>query len=339
MVMMFLAVLGIGGFLLYKEGVFGTAAIGGSGKADVSNCGDTKTSGLKFQVYNRLNDTGAENYDMAGELYKLIDNKWVHEASIVDTTSPTATTVDCGFNYRFCGIRANADGGNNSLFTSVKSGNAEIDDDGCVLIPVETPTVNINLNSEQHDVLTFRIYDNVDARYAYDTGDADSTVFEADGTTFSDGDNTTAFAIGTGGYFDACIEFKGASIDEDFADGYVLVAVEAPLSEYAEPTVKVDGVKKSDISDTGLTAYEEKQLSGYEYVYKFDMDILDDVHELCVYITAASGQDPSTDLQFDFLTSGNYLSVDGITVKHGAAADDASNTVVFTVQDVTVDMS
>jgi hypothetical protein len=122
------------------------------------------------------------------------------------------------------------------------------------------------------------------------------------------------------------------------------VLLEAPLTEWDEPTVRYEGVTLTEISGLdesvgGLTSYEAKQFASYEYTYLITTNVEDTKRELCIDYVACAGCDPSTDLQIDFAARGNYLSVDGMTVKQGAARDDSSYTVVFTVQDITWDIS
>jgi len=325
-------------FLLGGDGTL--KAVGGDGlpPADISACPDDGDTSLKIQVYNGLNDTGAEIYDTTITLYRQTNGAYEFVETLTDTSSPTATLIDCGYQYKACGIAGNADDGNNSMFTGVKSGKVTIDSDGCANFNADRSSANINLKAEQHGVLTFRMFDNEDNRFAYDTGDADNTVFEADGTNFTDGTNTTDFAVGASGFLDFCIQVKGATADQDFIDGYMLVMIEAPVTNWNEPTVKWEGSTLTEISDSGLTKEEGNQFSDKEYVYKVTDVIGDKIHELCMYLPATS-TDPTVDIEVDFATSGNYLSIDGVTTKHGAAKDDSSNTVGFTVQDTVIAVS
>jgi len=308
---------------------------------DASACPDDGDTSFIVQMFNSLNDTGAETFDVTGYLYQQDPEtgEWDYVTSLTDFTNPSAVTIDCGYRYRLCTVAADADGGDNSVIKAIKTGTGYIDSMGCAVFEAKRSNVYVNLDGEQHDVLNFRMYDNVDARYAYDSGDASNTDWEADGVIFRDGDNATAFAVGSGGYLDFCIELKSPTTDEDFADAYVLVLIEAPLDKWNEPTVTYDGTVLEDIKDSGLTPEESDAFSSYEYVYKITGDIKDKVHKLCVYMEACSGCDPTADVEVDFASAGNYLSVDGVTVKQGAAKDDSANTAVFTIQDVTIDVS
>lgn len=335
-----LALLSIFGWAAYQGGLFSSGGVNGDKESPSGFCPTDGDTSFTLDVYNGRNTTGAEGFDVGAYIYAEEGTSWVRKAAITDTTSPSATLIDCGFNYRVCAVASNSDGGDNSVFTGVRSGDAEIDENGCVEFEADRSNEAIIVDAEQHDVLTFKLYDKVDARYAFDTGDAEAVTFEADGVTFTDGDNATAFALASGGYLDFSLEVKGADEDEDFVDAYVLILIEAPVAEYKEPVLKYEGQTLTDISDDGLTDYEDKQFSSYEYIYKVSKkDIGSQPKTVSFYMEAVSGANPSTDVQIDFASAGNYLSTDGVSIKQGAAADDASNTVVFAVQDVTVDVS
>jgi hypothetical protein len=295
-------------------------------------CPTDGDSSIKVNVYNKLNTSGSENYDTT--IYVLDEDGAIVDI-ISDTTSPSATTVNCGGTYYLAAVASDSDGGDNSMVRSTNIGTVT---DGKVKFKAEKSNLNFILELSQHGVAQFALYDNVDARFAYDTGDASNSGYEADGTTFTDGDNATAFAMTAGSYLDFTIKMQGTGVDTDVQDAYILVGVEAPVTEYNEPTVKFEGVKLSDIKDSGLTSDEVKALANYEYVYKITSKIEDDPHDIGFYIKATDAN-PSTDLQIDFFPAGNFKATSAQVVKTGAAQDDSSKTVVYTTQDVTIDVS
>lgn len=334
------------GLVAWNQGWFTTGQAGGDGGpgAIPSKCPDTGYTDFIPEVYNMLNTTGSETYDNTGYLLrKGTDGTWKEYKTITDTTDPTAVDIECGYQYKFCLVASDSDGGDNSLIKEVIKGGTLDSSDGCVFVEATGADLDLKVKAEQHDVLTFRVWDKVDARYAYDSGDADNTVFEADGTTFRDGDNATAFVVGAGGYLDFRIEMKGADADQDFQDGYTLVLVEVGTSAtatYETPDVRFEGSPLADIK-TSLTPEEQAQFSAYDWVFKIPAtnNIRDTAKYVDFYIKAKAGQNPSTDVEVDFATAGNYLSADGVSIKHGAAKDDSSYTVTYTVQDVTIDIS
>lgn len=311
------------------------SAAGGLGNKDLNLAGACPTDGdvsVKVNVYNPLNTSGSENFDATTY---IMDDKGVIQNTISDTTSPTAETLNCGETYTIAVVASDSDGGDDSLIRSTNLGSIS---DGRVTFKADRSNMNFNLEVAQHGVLEFALYDNVDARFSFDTSDASATGYEGDGVTFRDGDNATAFAVGAAGKLDFTLKLEGTAADTSFGDYYTLVAVEAPVSEYQEPQVKYDGVTLLNIKGS-LTADEVTQFADYEYVYKITDKIQStDTHELGFKISATSA-DPSTDLQIDFASAGNYKATSSQTVKNGAAKDDSSHSVVYTVQDVTIDVS
>lgn len=298
------------------------------------SCPTDGDSSVIVNVYNKLNTSGTENYDTT---FYILNEDGSIETSGTDTTSPSAVTIDCGRNYELVVVASDSDGGDNTKIISSNIGT--VTSKGTVKFKADQSNMNFRLMMSQHGVLQFKIYDNEDARYAYDTGDADNTAWEADGTTFTDGDNTTAFAVGVGGYVDFTIKIQGTGVDTDNQDQYILIAVEAPVTEWDEPSVRFNGGKLTDIKDTGLNSDEVKGLSSYEYVYKISDNLEDDINSLDFYMQATGSANPSTDLQIDLFPAGWYLQTGGQTLAVSASQNDASKTVVYTTQDITVDIS
>jgi len=335
-------VLAILGANFYSAGVPAVGSLkdkeSSTGAVSLANCPTDGDTSLTIDVQNLLNTSGSETFDTT--LY-VLDSEGGIVTSITDTTSPSASTITCGYEYSLKVVSADADGGDNSQIASIlaqPSGLGAKVESGMVSFKADRSNINLKLGVEQHGVLTFKVYDNEDARYAYDTADADNTVFEADGTTFTDGDNATAFVVGANGYVDFTVYVKGGD-DTDFEDAYVLVALELPVTEWDKPSVNYDGLTLTDVKTNGLTADETVALNTYEYVYKVDKDMLADIHKLNFYVESISGVNPSTDIQIDFFSAGNYLKTSGTGIGVGTHKDDSSKTVVFTVQDVTVDIS
>lgn len=301
--------------------------------SDFAGCPTDGDTSVTLNVYNVLNTSGSENYDVG---YYVLDASNNIVTSGSDTTSPSSFTVNCGQNYKLAVVASNSDGGDGS---QIKSTNIGTLTNGMVSFAADRANMNFNLEMSQHGLLQFKLYDNTNARFAYDTGDIENSAFELDGVTFTNGDNSTAFALGAGGYLDTVLKVQGNGVDTDFQDAYVLIAVEAPVTEYDQPSVKFNGVTLSDIKGTGLNADEVKALSGYEYVYKITAPMQDDISDVAFYIKATGAANPSSDVEVDFYAAGNYKATAAQTIKTGAVQDDSSKTVVFTVQDVTIDVS
>jgi len=331
--------------MMFGSNFFGSVADTPSSLRDAELASATLTcptdgdTSLTIDVRNILNTTGTEGFDAT--VYVLAEDGSI-VTSITDTTNPTAATVTCGFKYALAVVRADGENGDNSQVQSIlakPSGSNAVVEGGQVYFTADRSNMGLTLGVEQHGVLQFRVYDNVDARFAYDTGDTDNTAFEADGTTFTDGDNSTAFAVGSGGYIDFRIDMQSTGTDTNANDAYMLVAVEAPVNIWDEPTIKFENTVLSDVKTSALSANELIGLTDYEYVYKIDAKLLDDVYSMDFYMKALAGADPTADVQIDFFPAGNFLKTDGTGIMTGSHVDDSAKTAVFTTQDVTVDIS
>lgn len=308
-------------------------------KVLANNCPDDGDTSFKLDVHNPLNETGSENYDVT--YYILGDDGSVVDSG-TDTTTPDVKTIDCGQAYKLVVISADGASGDNSVIKSIlakPSGSDAKIVDGALTFTADRSNLNLKIGVDQHGTLKFKAYDNEDAIYAYDSGDADNTAWETDGITYTDGDNATAYAVSSGGFLDFVFKIKGNEDDTDAMDKYMLIAIEAPVTAWNEPSVKWNGQLLTDVSDSDLTSFEDKALSGYEYVYKITDAIKDDIHEMDFYMETCSGCDPTADVEVDFFPAGNYLSTNGVEVLTGASKDDSSNTAVFTTQDITIDVS
>jgi len=305
-----------------------------------SSCPADGDTSLKINVYNPLNTSGVENYDVTIHLIDEETGKSI--STITDTTSPSATTINCGTPIILKVVASDGSGGSNSRFTGIgvaDGADATLLPDGSIRLVPTSGNVNLKLDVPQHGTLYFRVYDNMNAQFAYDTGDSTNTDWELTGTTFTSGDNTTPFTIGSDGELDLSIQMKAVENDADPNDLYMLCAVEAPVTEWDEPTVKYNGALLSDVSGA-LNPDEEKDLAGYEYVYKIEGSIDDTSRDLDLDIHACAGCNPSTDVEVDCYVAGNYLATDSSqTIKSGTAKDDSSKTDVFTKQEITIDIA
>lgn len=313
----------------------GTAPSGAP--VNLNSCPDTKVTTVTLDVQNTLNSSGADTFDAA--YYLRGTNGDLKTGS--DTTAGSISNVNCGEEYTLEIVRADGDGADNSRITSVLLGPGAVVEDGKVRFKPTGATYSLRVAVSQHGVLEFRAFDQDNNGYIYDTSDATATDYETDGVTFSSTTaNATATAVGAGGSLHWVIDARSTAADTDFNDFYTLILVEAPVATWEEPTIKVDGVKVADVKGS-LTSDEEKAFSNYEYIYKIDKSILDgnDGIKVDVYFKAIDGVDPSTDPEMDFASAGRFLSKDGVSTKVGAADDTSSSTVVFAVQDTTLNIS
>lgn len=141
--------------------------------------------------------------------------------------------------------------------------------------------------------------------------------------------------------------FRATQANTSFDDfGYLILFEQgaSALTTWEVPSFILNGVP---LEKSTLVGDEAVQFTAYEYAYRLSdvdnagayRDVVDTQQVLEVVDKPKAAQNPSADLEIDFAAIGGFLSVDGATVKYSAAQDDSSATVVFTVQDVTVDIS
>lgn len=285
-------------------------------------------------------DEAAGSFDAAG--YFLTSDGKV-AVTVADTTAGTAT-LNCGEEYVFKLVASNSDGGDNSEITAASANGGTVHlEDGGVRVKATRGNMAINLVGSIHGVVEARLFSNTNNAYFYDTGDAATTDYEVDGTTFiSTTDNATETAVGSGGQFEATLEYRATSAVRDASDFGYWVMLDAIPATWQEPSCYLDGVKLTN-SKGSFTSKESQQFSGYEYAYKVDGKIIDDLHYIRCNFKALAGVNPATggtdDLQVDMVAIGNTLANDGVSIQRGAADDDSSATVTYTVQDFTIDVS
>ena len=297
-------------------------------------CPEAGSTNITVNLYNGLNTTGSETFDANIVLYS--------DGGDYQTGTDTTANdfiVNCGEEYTLTMRSSDGFAGDNSQIEKVLIGkNAKVENGNVVFTPTGS-VYSLRIQGTQHGVLEFRAYDNTNAAYMYDNSDAVRTGYEGDGVNFtSTTDNATATAVGSGGELDITFDVRANATDQEFVDSYALILVEAPVATWNEPNLKLDGVKLVNVKGS-LTTHEEKQFSGYEYIYKVTTPIDNDGVKLDFQMKALAGVNPSVDPQIDFASAGNYLSVDGIHVYTGAADDTTTAAVVYTVQDIIIDIS
>lgn len=302
---------------------------------DFSTCPDDGDASLTLNVQNTENTTGAETYDQD---FTLIGSGGARHTG-TDTTDGS-TTVNCGEEYKAIFESTDGASGDNSEVIDVLQGEgATLNDDGTVSFTPKKSSYNLRVGIPQHATLETKLYDKVDARFAYNSTKNENTVWSVDGATYYDGDNSTAFAMNNAGdYVDMQLQLRAGQVDTEFCDNYCLVAVEAPVTEYEKPDARFEGKTLTDIKGSGLNDYESKQLANYEYVYKLpEAEITRRSKFFEFYIEANS--DASTNLEVDLLSAGKVDSINGVDLLTSTAQDDSSSTTVYAVQNTTIAIS
>ncbi len=307
-------------------------------------CPDDGTTNLKIEVKNTANDTGSEAFDVTGYLYKLVDGREQYVTAITDTTDPSATEIDCGYDYVFKVVGTNGASGDTSYIKKVFSGDGDVKvQNGNLYFTASGPSENIVIGMDQHATLECRAWDYNQGDFIYDSSDTSNTDYETDPVTFtSTTDNTTPMDETLG--LDIGFKCRAVESDTNYNDRGVLVLVEAPTNTWDEPVVYLNGQKLSEAT-TLLNDDERRAYADYEYVYLIpaSVNIKDGAEgiELRFKMDLLSGvSSASADPEIDFAVRTQYLStLDGITVKQGAVKDDSSTTQIIDIYDITVDVT
>ncbi|RKZ06885.1 hypothetical protein DRQ25_12865, partial [Candidatus Fermentibacteria bacterium] len=191
---------------------------GGGEAPSVLGCPTDGDTSLKIDVKNSFNESGSEGFDVTGYLYKKVSNEaggtsFEYVQSITDTTSPTAITIDCGYNYVFKPVSSSGASGDSSHFTSVLSGDSDVKIvDGWLEFTADSSNENIIVGMPQHATLECRAYDNIQRALMYDSADSSATDYETDGVTFT---STTNNATASDETLGLDIEFQCKAVQTD----------------------------------------------------------------------------------------------------------------------------
>jgi len=302
-------------------------------------CKETATTTLKVNVYNPLNTSGSENYDVT--LYGFVDGALTY--TITDTTNPSGITINCGEEVVFKAVGTDGASGDKSYIkaASGSGGDIKVVDGNLVVRPTKS-TMTVNLQIEQHATLECRAYDNVNEGLMYDNADSSNTDYETDGVVWmSTTSNTTKYSEGDG--IDMTFTCRAIQSDTDYNDRGIWVLIEAPTSVWDEPTVLLNGKALSEAS-AQLNEDERKAYSDYEYVYFIPQNtIIRDGGEgmdLRVQIELLDGvSSASADPEIDFAVRTQYKTTDGLSVKVGAVDDSSSTSQIIALYDMSIDVT
>ena len=321
-----------------KETDQGETPIGGSGS--YLACPNDGDSTIILDLYNELNTTASEGYDAT--VYVFNSNGGLAQ-TLTDTTSPSGSNVNCGDTYTMKMVGADGNGGDNSKFTGVTSGENVQINNGYATFVADKSTEKMELKGRQHGVLQFKAYDVDNAGFMYNSDDVNNA-YCADGCTFESIVNGTAKAVGVAETINLKLYVQGTATDTAFQDYYTLILIEGganAITTWEDPAlVAWAGASLTEVEMSSLTPEEQDAFNAYDWVYKVDTPIEKNaIYTLEIQMSAKAGQNPTADIEIDFASAGNYKSVSGSTVKTGAAKDDSSNSVLYALMDTTIDLS
>lgn len=308
-----------------------------------SNCPDSGLTDWYPDVRNFANDTSTEAFDLTYYLFRIDDGVETFVTSTADTTSPSATDIQCGAWYVSKAVSTSGASGDSSVSMKKLSGDGdmEITSDGNVMFFAQGAEERYATAISQHATLSVRAYDNILRGAMCYGGDTACATAQTDGVTFQSKTNGTVIDETSG--LDIEFELIGVQADTEYNDRGILVLVEAPVGTWDEPAVYFNGAKLSEA--TGLLNEDEKTAyTDYEYVYLIpsSASIKDGSGKglMDFRMSLASGVSTSSaDPEIDFAIRGQYLSNDGFVVKEGAVTDATSPAQVHTLFDITLDVT
>lgn len=308
----------------------------------IVSCPDTKVTTVAVDVVNYLNTSGVEGFDTTGRFYSLDSGQII---KITDTTSPTASSLNCGEKYVFKLESTDGANGDNSRINNIISGEGSVTPDGDLEFTARGGAMTFEVGVSQQATLQGRMFDVVNNAYMYDTGDTSATDFETDGVAFtSTTDNATNTSIGTGGEVHVKLELKAVQADTDWNDRgtYILVDASPTVWDTSNAVMKVDGQTLSNYKGS-LDSNEARKWADYELVYFVDRPVTQTsqlVADFDMYALSSVDAGAGDTIQLDVGARGSYQKV-GSANQLGVAGvkDDSSGTVVRTIYDSTLQVS
>jgi len=293
----------------------------------ITQCGSTKQTAVTATLKNGLNTTASQTFDATYYLYQITDKGETQVQTGSDTTAG-AITVDCGSKYR---LKLVADATTNSRITSVYTNNAQVDADGSVVFTTTSPSLTLGMVSSKHNAMQVRAYNEDSRARMFSTLGSSSDYMDSGVLFWSTTNNATRTTVTAGSSMLMTVEMQNPNTVADFNDYGTYVMFDASPSYWDKvQRVTFDGTELQDVKGQ-LNSDESKAFSGYEFVYFIPAGKLVDSknHRLYFEITKSSGATGNDDLLVDYAVKGNYLSVDGFSIKTAGAKDTASSPVVF----------
>lgn len=334
-------------------GLFKVSGGGGGLPISDTNCPDTGSTSLKIQMYNADNTSGTGPFD--GTIVCTGSDGSTY--TITDTTSPTATTINCGFTYRCKGVSSNTNafpgddysgiGANILALRNGPSGTAV--SNGELTFSAVDPNVNIDVSGIKLGFVEARLYDKNYASYVYGgSGTASKTKgnwIRGNGIMSEFGNYTNnrtastgvgAMLLGTGEGLDLELDLRTNDTQVRVGDFGYWLFVDASTTKWEVPTVRVNG--KSILSTCAArTDAETKAYSGEEYCY-YVTDVMKKSEYTIVdfSVDPTTGTNPATTDSINVtlaIVGGFQSTADNTNVMRGAVKDDSSFTQVYTLEE------
>ena len=338
----------VGAMWAIGAGPFSAAATPGqqiAGKVAGFSCPDNLQSGVLTDIFNSANISAREGVDVTGLFYKVnADGTESLAHTITDTTSPSATNMDCGQVKRLRTISTDAAGGDHSRFLGLLAGDGAKIIEGGKAIEFTPFGQSYSLAAQmvRHGTLEFRDFD-LDANAFKFGANAGVSFIQTDwsltGAQFSSSVNATNVTIGAGGELNGILYVRvTAAEDRDFVDQDLYILTDGASAIWNKPVYSFDGVALDEIT---LSENAKKLWSGtYEYAHQCKtanggVCVIDEFYKKLAYqYKALSGVNPAVadGPVIAFVSVGGYRQTSGLAVNYDAANDASSPAAVFTIQ-------
>lgn len=330
----------VGAFTNWYGFAASTAQLGGgSGSTAVvqtsSSCPDTGYTVYNSRVKNSANTTGAEYLAQTLYIYTKTNGVLTYYGSTATATTGSfnATNVPCG---KMIVVKGVGD----------TTGGSAIEDEFLAT------GVSVERVYEAADIATLQIraYNSVyGALYVNTSATSSNSAYVAEGEpTYIQGTlQHDTFNVTTSEEMFVRYWLQAAQTDGLYGDTgktgatYMLVAYDN--TKWDDATLSVTQNGKVLTATTDVPSYADlvsKYSESGKKIYKMDA-IGGTVNDVVVRVTPKAGVDPAAadNIQTDIVSTTNYLSADGVTVKNGIVKDDTSYTVALEVQDITIDIN
>ena len=324
-----------------------TGGFGGTGTGTGSGTGTTQPptttacptdgdSSLFLDVLNSANETASEGIDTTAYIYEVIGAQKTLVATLTDTTSPSATSINCGGNYEIGLVSSDGANGDNSRIKEIKSGVGGSIVNGNLMFMADSINEVFKVGIDQKATLNCRAKDNIGDGLMFDASDSVATDYEVDGVNFTSTTNNVTSLDETSG-FDVNLECKAIQTDTNFNDRGIVVLVEMPTSEWNKPSAWINGQSLTEVKGS-LNGNEQTAYTNYEAAFVIPETVLAKDGAEGFTLRVASNLKPgvaasTSNIEVDLAPRGQYLSIDGFTLKVGAVTDAASPAQVVTLYD------
>ena len=312
-------------------------------------CSDTKLTALTTNVFNFLNTSLSDNFDVTLRLYSGASEQFM--LSITDTTAPSSTNVRCLTDIKGKILSTDADAGDNAAIHSatIDLGSVTTSPDmTSIMFKTQGSSQSLSIQGEKHGVLNFRAYDENLKGLVFNSGETNRNDFDTTGVNYtSTTDNATYQAIGIGETLKMTLEVQSTTPYTDFFDLGGYLCLDHSATTWDTPKIVLDGAELSDYKLGGLTPYETKLFSNWdECFYVPPTEDYTTKNTAKFYLEVRANTEPaiasgdSDSIYGYFYSRGHYADTfDSNILRVGAATNAPNPAAVFTRQTFQISVS